>query len=197
MAMDNTGRPPTPSEHPAASAAAIESAHGKVLRPTPELAEAMNRGYEPKDISLRGLFIFLFTLVATLILVLFAIYAILMALVDNDRSHDPLGTPVSVIRPETYAPLQPSVAHGTDDWQDMLTMRQQTQAKLDSSGVSPTGRRYVSIREAMDQVLPLLVVRPAIKDPSEEVTKHVDYPPGSTEGRYGATVVGRPERQTD
>ncbi len=33
------------------------------MRPTPELAEAMNRGYEPKDISLRGLFIFLATLV--------------------------------------------------------------------------------------------------------------------------------------
>ena len=57
--MNYTERPPTPTEYPGASTAAVAIAIGKVERPTPDLAEAMGRGYEPKDISLRGLFIFL------------------------------------------------------------------------------------------------------------------------------------------
>jgi hypothetical protein len=173
--MEHTQRPHMPSENPAASAAAIEHAHGNVLRPTPELAEAMSRGYEPKDINLRGLFIFLGTLVVTLVVVLAAIYGILMALVEHDRSHDPLGTPVSITRPDTYAPLQPSVSHPTEDFDDMASMREQTQATL----LHPTLARQMPIGQAMEKVLPLLVVHPAVA-----ARVQTTYPPGSQEGRY-------------
>ena len=158
MTIQHMDMPPTQSENPAASADAIASAQGKVMRPTPELAEAMARGYEPKDISLRGLFIFLGTLVVSLLVVLVAIYAIMMALVEHDRSHDPLGTTASVNKPEVYAPLQPSLGHNTDDWVDMATMREQTQQVLTTAGVSPTGRRWIPIAEAMDKVVPMLYV---------------------------------------
>ena len=175
--MEHTQRPPTPSEDPAATPQAIASAHGKVGRPTPHLAEAIERGYEPRDINLGGLFIFLGTLVVSLVVVLAAIYAIMMALVEHDRSHDPLGTPVSITRPDVYAPLQPSVAHPTEDWADMATMREQTQQTLND----PKLARQMPIARAMDVVLPLLVVRPAVP-PTTQPT----YPPGSFEGRYSS-----------
>ena len=187
--MEHTLRPPTPSEHPAASAAAIASAHGKVMRPTPALAEAMNRGYEPKDISLRGLFIFLGTLVSVLLVVLAVIYAIMMALVEHDRSHDPLGTPVSIARPEVYAPLQPSVGHPTEDWADMEAMREQVQATL----LNPTLARQMPITQAMDVVLDKLVVHPTVRPVAV-----VPFDADSFEGKYTGGGPGAvPARRTN
>jgi hypothetical protein len=182
--MEHTQRPPMPSENPAASTAAVASAHGKVLRPTPDLAEAMNRGYEPRDINLRGLFIFLGVLVASLVVVLAAIYAIMMALVEYDRSRDPLGTPVSITRPDMYAPLQPSIGHPTEDTDDMLAMREQTQATL----LNPTLARQMPIGQAMDVVLAKLVISPhPVAQPAEPT-----YPPGSQEGRFTGSGGDRP-----
>jgi len=182
--MEHTQRPPMPSENPAASDAALASAHGKVLHPTPDLAEAMNRGYEPKDLNLRGVFIFLITLVVVLSVVLAAIYAIMMALVENDRSHDPLGTPVSITRPDTYAPLQPSVGHPTEDWEDMVAMREQTHATL----LNPTLARQMPIGQAMDVVLSKLVISPhPVAQPAQPT-----YPPGSMEGRYSSATSQPP-----
>ena len=180
MSQQVTDRPPTPSDHPASNPDAIAAAHGKVLRPTPELAEAMSRGYEPKDISLRGLFIFLGTLVATLVVVLLAIYAIMMALVEHDRSHDPRGTTVSIQRPEVYAPVQPSIGHATEDWEDMNIMREQTWATLNSAGVTPTGRRTMTIGDAVDTVVSKLVIG---EHPVDTGPKNVaEQPANSYEG---------------
>jgi hypothetical protein len=179
--MPEPTQPSSPTDQPAASAAAVAGAHGKIDHPTPDLAEAMARGFEPRDINLRGLFIFLGTLIVALVVVLFAIYGIMKALVDHDRTHDPLGTPVSISQRDVYAPLQPSIGHPTEDWQDMETMRAQTQAVLSSSGISPTtGRRYITIADAMDKVLPLLVISPhPVTEP-----KQPTYEEGSHEGTY-------------
>ena len=190
--MEITERPPTPSDHPAATPAAIASAHAKVLRPTPELAEAMERGYEPKDISLRGIFIFLGSLVVTLVVVLFFIYGIMMALLDHDRSHDPLGTAMAVTRPEVYAPLQPSIGHPTEDWQDMIDMRQQTQAILNGSGTTATGRRYMPIADAMTKLIDEKKLVVTATPPPAYVHPYV-YPPGSREGKYEGGVRERAE----
>jgi hypothetical protein len=189
--METTERPPTPSEHPAATPDAIASAHAKVLSPTPDLAEAMRRGYEPKDINLRGVFIFLGGLVVSLAVVLVAIYGIMMALVEYDRSNDPRGSSVTLNRPEVYAPLQPSVNHPNEDWADMDLMRRDTQATLDSSGTKPSGRRYIPIADAMVKVVPLLVVKPtsAVTQTTEQ-----PVPAGSHEGDYGGLAE---ERQAD
>ncbi len=183
--MEHTLRPHTLSDSDtlATSPDALAAARGRVMRPTPDLAEAMNRGYEPKDISLRGLFIFLFTLVFVLIVVLAAIYAIMMALVENDRSHDPLGTPVSIARPDTYAPLQPSVSHPTEDWEDMAVMREETQQVL----LHPTLDRQIPIDVAINRALPLLVVRPVVPP-----TPVVLYPKGSIEGHFAGTAEDGP-----
>ena len=159
------------SEHPAPKG--LDTA-------SPDLAEAIQRGYEPKDINLRGLFIFLGTLVVTLVVVLAAIYGILMAMVEYDRSRDPLGTPVSIVRPDLYAPLQPSVSHNTLDTDDMAAMRERNQEVL----MHPSLARQMPIAQAIDVVLPLLVTRPAVPPTSQPV-----YPPGSIEGRYAAETV--------
>lgn len=180
MSQQVTDRPPTPSDHPASNPDAIAAAHGKVLRPTPELAEAISRGYEPKDISLRGLFIFLGSLVASLVVVLLAIYAIMMALVEHDRTHDPRGTTVSIQRPEMYAPLQPSVAHPTEDWEDMNVMREQTWTALNSAGTTSTGRRFMKIDDAVDLIVAKL---PVGDHPVDTSPKHVmEQPANSYEG---------------
>ena len=180
------------SDHPGATAAAIASAEFKVNNPTPELAEAIERGYEPKDISLRGLFIFLGSLIVTLALVLVVIYGIMMALVEHDRSKDPKGTVVRVERGPMYAPLQPSWEHPTEDWQDMTEMRQYTQRTLNTAGVSQTGRRFISIDEAMDKSVPLLVAiaKPATTDAGGAHRDLYKYPEGTHEGVYvGSELV--------
>jgi hypothetical protein len=153
---------------------------------TPDLAEAIKRGYEPKDISLRGLFIFLGTLIVTLVVVLFFIYGVLMFLVERDRSHDPLGTPVTVVRAEQYAPLQPSVGHNVLDTDDMLAMREQNQQTLDH----PTLSRQMPIGQAMDRVLPLLI---GISKPAVPATTQPVYPEGSYEGRYTGGIAAQAE----
>ena len=181
--MTHTERPPTPTDYPGASLAAVATAIGKVERPTPALAEAMDRGYEPKDISLRGLFIFLGTLVVTLVIVFAIIYGIMMALIDHDRSADLKGVAVSIIRPPVYAPLQPSLEHPTEDWEDMHLMRQQTQAILDSAGTSKTGRRYMTIADAMNVVVPKLAISDA-KDLPKPYVPAWTYSPESHEGEY-------------
>ena len=178
--MQPTPLPPTPSDNYPASPAAVASAQGKVMRPTPDLAEAMNRGYEPKDISLRGLFIFLFTLAGTLVVVLAVIYAIMMALLENDRSHDALGTPVSIARGDTYAPLQPSVGHPSEDWSDMLVMREQTQEIL----IRPKLARQMPIDQAIEKTVDLLNTGGVVHAPTVTAAKLTPYGYGSTEGHY-------------
>ena len=184
----DTERPPTPSEHPAATPDAIAAAHQRVLEPTPDLAEAMRRGYEPKDVPLKGLFVFLASLVGTLVVVLFAIYGIMMALVERDRSHDQLGSSATIERPPAYAPLQPSHEHDTHDWQDMITLRQHYQVALGASGTSPTGRRFIPIEQAMTQTVALLVTRPTS---AVTQTTELDVPAGSVEGDYGGQAAKR------
>ena len=178
--MLSTERPPTPSDHVGASDAAVATARGQVARPTPELAHAIKRGYEVKDISLRGLFIFLGSLVVSLVIVLFLIYGIMAALTDREQHREQLGATVTALRPPVYAPLQPSSEHQTEDWEDMNMMRRQTQALLSSAGVTPTGRRYIPITLAINQVIDKLVIAEhPIQQPQLPV-----YPVGSIEGVY-------------
>src|SRR5579862_7276473 len=91
------------------------------------LAEAIAKGYEPHDLKLRGVFVFMGVLALTLVVVLAAIYAIMMALVDHDRSQDVVGSPVVIKMPPVYAPLQPSLGYNGDhdndhDWLDQDDM---------------------------------------------------------------------------
>jgi hypothetical protein len=126
--------------------------------------EAVAAGYEPHDLRLRGVFVFVGVLAVTLLVVLAFIYAVMMALVDHDRSHDAISSPITVTLPPVYAPLQPSREHPTLDADDMFAMRQKAQADLAASGISSTGRRYISINAAMDKVIAmnLLPIRPVV-----------------------------------
>lgn len=157
-----------------------------------EFAEAVAKGYEPHDLKLRAVFMFIAGLSVTLLVVLSVIYAIMMALAAHDRSTDPLASPVSVKLPAVYAPLQPSLGfygnndnnHESLDSDDMLVMREKAQAALTSEGVGPTGRHYISIETAIDKALPELITR-AVAPPVGETT----YPPGSYEGHVGGTPL--------
>ncbi len=113
---------------------------------------------------------------------LFAIYAIMMALVEIDRSHDPLGTPVSITRPDTYAPLQPSIATPTEDWEDMAVMRAQTQQVL----LRPTLDRQMPIGLAIGPGL-AAAARPAGRASPPVVL----YPKGQHEGHFAEKRSGR------
>ena len=154
----------------------------------PLFAEALEKGYEPQDIGLRGVFIFISGLVLVLVVVLAFIYAVMMALADYDRSKDPISSPIAVQTAPVYAPLQPSLGfngnhdadHDVLDADDMLLMRERTAAALGSEGVTAAGRHYIAIDTAIDKVLPLLVSKPAM-EPITEPT----YPEGSHEGVYG------------
>ena len=136
-------------------------------------AEAIAKGYEPHDIGLRGVIVFIVGLVITLVVVLAFIYAVMMAMADSDRSADTIASPVKVNLPQVYAPLQPSLGfygehdrdHDVLDAQDMFLMRERTQQALTSQGTTASGRRYISIASAIDLVVDkkLLVSKPAIE----------------------------------
>jgi hypothetical protein len=157
----DTLNPSSGSDGGGVTAAAIEAARARIASPTPDLADALGKGYEPHDIRLRGVFLFLITLVVTIIVVLAAMWGLMTLFVDYDRSKDPVGSPVAIHREPSAVPEQPSVEHNFVDREDMTAMREETQRALNSSGTSPTGRRYISINEAMDQVLPKLPVKPS------------------------------------
>jgi len=156
-------------------------------------AEAIAKGYEPHDIGLRGVIVFITGLVITLIVVLAFIYAVMMAMADSDRSTDAIASPVKVSLPPIYAPLQPSLGfygdHDSDhdvlDAQDMILMRERTQQALNSEGITAAGRHFIPIASAIDIVISksLLVSKPAIQ-PVVEPT----YPPGSHEGVFPSTM---------
>ena len=128
---------------------------------SPELAEAISIGYEPHDVALRGIFIFLISLAVVSLLVLGAVWFILTAFVDFDRTFDPIASPVVVEKAPPPQPLQPSWSHNQLDQQDMLEMRDQTYKQLHFDGVSPTGRKCMPIETAMDEILPLLPIHAA------------------------------------
>jgi hypothetical protein len=162
--------PPTPGDPGAASDAAILAAHQKVASPVPELAEAIAKGYEPHDIRLRGTFIFMGSLVVTVLLVLLIVWGIMGAMVAHDREQDPVASPVAIDRPDVPEPLQPSIQHDTLDRQDMEAMREETQKVLTSSGTTSTGRRYIDIKDAITRVLPLLPIRPSVSTGHAEIS---------------------------
>jgi hypothetical protein len=161
----------------------------ELAKPTdPDFAEAVEKGYEPHDIGLRGVFVFIGGLTVVLVVVLAFIYAVMMGLAEYDRSKDPIASPVAVKLPPVYAPLQPSLGFNGDhdadhdvlDADDMLLMRERTAAALGSEGTTAAGRHFIPIATAIDKVLPLLVFKPAV-EPTTEPT----YPEGSHEGVYG------------
>jgi hypothetical protein len=187
MANPPTHNEPTPST-PAAGAFIENTA------PTqPDFAEAVAKGYEPKDIGLRAVFTFIGVLAVTLFVVLSVVYGIMMALADYDRSTDPLASPVAVKLPRVYAPLQPSLGfYGNDannhkelDSEDMILMREQAAAALNApAGTTAAGRSHMPIASAIDRVLPLLVQKPVIAAVVEP-----EYPVGSFEGHVGGTQI--------
>jgi len=145
-----------------ASPEAIAAARAKIADTHPELADALDKGYEPHDIGLRGVFLFLISLVITMAVVLAAMWGVMMLFVNYDRSNDPIASPVKVEDPVPAAPLQPSPMHNYNDREDLTLMRKDVYASLDSSGVTASGRRFIPIEEAMKQVLRTLKVKPAI-----------------------------------
>jgi hypothetical protein len=150
--------------------------------------EALAKGYEPHDLTLRMVFLFIGGLAVTLLVVLSVIYAIMMAMADYDRSNDPLASPVAVKLPPVYAPLQPSLDHQQFDTDDMLAMREQTQAALNApAGVTAAGRAHMPIADAIDKAIPMLLTR-AIIQPGEEQPSD-----GSYEGHYAGHVI--PEKK--
>ena len=128
---------------------------------SPELADSIAHGYERHDIGLRGIFNFLIGLIFTMVLTLLLIYGVMELFVQHDRESDPIASPIIVAHEPAPHPLQPSVEHNALDREDMQAMRDETQKILASSGVSPTGRRYIDIDQAIDKVLPMLPIQPS------------------------------------
>jgi hypothetical protein len=158
---------------------------------------AVSKGYEPNDIGLRGIFVFVAGLTATLVVVLAFIYAVMMALADHDRSTDKIASPVAVKLQPVYAPLQPSLGfngdhdndHNVLDAQDMLVMRKRVTEVLDSEGTTTTGRRYIPIDSAISLIAPALekITQPAVP-PIQALT----YPKGSFEGKWPGYPAEKP-----
>lgn len=182
-------------QHPATESSAHSPRGSQAVATDSALSEALEKGYEPRDISLRPVMMFIAGLTITLVVVLFAIYAIMMALADWHRSDQFVPSPVATKVPPIYAPLQPSLGfyattreekaardHDVLDWQDMQAMRYQVETVLSSYGEGANGRKYEPITVAMRDVLPKLVVHPVAGIP--EAQEH-NYPAGSYEGVYG------------
>jgi hypothetical protein len=142
-------------------------AHSKDTPHTPsdpasaDLADSLAHGYERHDIRLRGLFNFLVGLLLTVAMSLLLVYGVMELFVEHDRQSDPIASPIVVIHPEAPHPLQPSIDHDVTDRVDMEAMRKETHDILYSSGTTPAGRRYISIDDAMNKVLPLLPIHPS------------------------------------
>jgi hypothetical protein len=177
----------------------LESVHSGEPTTGKASAEAIAKGYEPHDLSLRPVFIFIVGLVVVLVVVLAAIYAIMMAMAAADRSGDAIPSPIAVKLPAPYAPLQPSLGiydnhdndHNVLDWQDMDALRYKATQQLNSAGTTATGRKHIAITDAMDKALPLLVVKPVAVAASNAQT----YPAGSYEGVYNENRPARLQGQ--
>lgn len=143
-----------------ATHAEVLASRARIIAKHPELEDALHKGYEPHDIGLRGVFIFLITLVITMVVVLAAMWGVMMMFVKYDRSNDPIASPVKMENTENAVPLQPSPPHDYNDREDMTRMRLETSAALQGGAASTSGRHSIPIDEAMKQVR--LDVRPAV-----------------------------------
>jgi hypothetical protein len=163
-----------------------------------DFQEAVAKGYEPHDIGLRMVFIFLGGLTVTMIVVLAFVYAVMMAMAEHDRTNDGIASPVKVNMPAIYAPLQPSLGfngnhdfdHDVLDADDMVAMRYVTAQELDHEGTTAAGRHHIAIDTAMDEVISksLLVSKPVLAPTTEPVIS-VSLHEGSR--------VGVPKKQMD
>ena len=179
-------------EHPPTQSDDLNSPDKGKVNHTPEFREAVAKGYEPKDIGLSPVFKFIGGLVVTMVVVMFAIYAIVMAMAASYRKDMVNPSPVAVKLPPVYAPLQPSLGfydnhdqdHDKHDAEDMADMRYKTRQILSGSGENPVShRKWEPIDVAMNDVLEknLLVVKPVPR----AVAAKDDFPPagpGSYEG---------------
>ena len=156
--MESPHTAPTPSSQSATSDAALHASRAKAT--SPEFAETVKRGYEAKDIGLRGIFIFLAIVSATVVVTFAFIYFLLFGLINFYHSDEAKASPVTIVNAPIPHPLQPSVEHDQYDREDMLQMRASTMQVLSSSGTSATGRKYMSITDAMNEVLSKLPTRP-------------------------------------
>jgi hypothetical protein len=145
----------TPDKNGASSAAGAKI--------SPELAEAIAAGYEPHDVGLRGVFIFIISLMFISLVILGAMWVVMMEFVKYDRNFDPINSPVAIEHVQPPQPLQPSWNHNQMDQQDMQQMRQQTYQQMHSTGTSPTGRKFISIDTAMNEILPQLPIHEGAK----------------------------------
>jgi hypothetical protein len=185
---------PTPDIHkPEAPNAFV-----KDTAPTsPELKAAIAKGYEPSDLRLKGIFMFVAVLALTLLVSMSVVYGTMMAFAQFSRDKDPMASPVAVQLPPPYAPLQPSKGfygnekndHQSTDYDDMMVMRQTTQEELNApAGVTAAGRAHMPINAAMDKALALLdthdVIQP-LAGPATPPGTHEDIPAGSYEGHRG------------
>lgn len=150
---------PTQSSDAAATSAAHANAGAKVI--SPDMAEAIARGYEAHDIGIRGVLIFLAGLAGTIVIVLAFIYVLMFGLSDFMHMGESKASPLAFSHAPVNAPLQPSIDHNTYDREDMLQMRKDVQSVLNSSGTTATGRRHITIEEAISQVLGQLPIRPS------------------------------------
>ena len=128
-----------------------------------DLAAAISAGYEPHDVALRGIFIFIISLMFISLLVLGAMWVIMMEFVKYDRSYDPIASPLTIEQVQPPEPLQPSWNHNQKDREDMEIMREQTFKQLHFTGTLPTGRKCIAIETAMDEVLSQLPIRAAVE----------------------------------
>jgi hypothetical protein len=157
-----------------AAADAIKAGH-----PSPELAEAIQRGYEPHDINLRGIWIFGVVLVVTIIVALILVAGIMKGMLVYERAVDPMSSPVTIDKAPPLIPLQPSVEHDQFDSQDMEQMRSHVQMILSGSG-QHGDRRWIPIDQAMDQVLPMLPIGAASGAPPAGGTSRGTSPAGGS-----------------
>jgi hypothetical protein len=162
--MSETHNTPTQSSEAASTPVAVAHSIAKASAPSPDLADAIAKGYEAKDIGLRGIFVFLGVLAASLVVVFFVIYGIMMGILSYDRSGDPKASPLAVAPvTNTAPPLQPSYGkHDNLDLDDMKEMRQITEATLTSDQTTgPYHRHHIPIETAIDKTVTLL--KPMIK----------------------------------
>jgi hypothetical protein len=121
--------------------------------PDADMQLAIAKGYEPHDVKLRGIVIFTIVLGITILIALGVSWVIVQALDAANTSHDQAASPYAQPSDAPMpTPLQPSPPHQKLDSEDVQEMRETAWKALTSSGITETGRKYISIDSAIEQV---------------------------------------------
>ena len=118
--------------------------------------QGIQRGHETSDARLRPIVIFAVAMFGGVAIIQLAVWGLMRAFEHGNEKSDPTASPfVDSRTPPTVTPMQPSIGHPNEPYEDMAVLRERWNRELTSYGPVPGRPELVRIplQEAMNRIV--------------------------------------------